>query len=214
MDTLIRTEVYKGCKIHIHADYNAANPREDENLGTMVCFPRRYNLGDKHTFSLEEAPGIEVRSDVISLPLYLYDHSGLTMNTTGFSCRWDSGKVGFIYVTHNKVREEYRVKRVGKKLRERVRQYLKNEVKTYDKWLTGSFVGFVIEWPEGGDLEEDDMDSCWGFDNVEYMVEECKSTIDNHWKNRIKKRQEERAEERRMKAWNAVFDKFYAPILF
>ena len=33
----------------------------------------------------------------LMLPLYLYDHSGITMNTTGFSCPWDSGQVGWIY---------------------------------------------------------------------------------------------------------------------
>lgn len=40
------------------------------------------------------------------LPLYLYDHSGLTMNTCGFSCPWDSGQVGWIYCSHKKMEEE------------------------------------------------------------------------------------------------------------
>ena len=30
----------------------------------------------------------------VFLPLYLFDHSGITMNTSGFSCPWDSGQVG------------------------------------------------------------------------------------------------------------------------
>ena len=32
--------------------------------------------------------------NVVILPLYLHDHSGLTMNTSGFHCPWDSGQVG------------------------------------------------------------------------------------------------------------------------
>lgn len=40
------------------------------------------------------------------LPLYLYDHSGLTMNTSGFSCRWDSGQVGWIYCSHERCEKE------------------------------------------------------------------------------------------------------------
>jgi hypothetical protein len=38
-----------------------------------------------------------VEQKVTILPLYLYDHSELAMNTTGFSCPWDSGQVGWIW---------------------------------------------------------------------------------------------------------------------
>ena len=38
------------------------------------------------------------KSKVAILPLYLYDHSGLTMSTNDFGDRWDSGCVGFIYM--------------------------------------------------------------------------------------------------------------------
>lgn len=36
---------------------------------------------------------------VVMLPLYLYDHGGITINTTGFHCPWDSGQVGWIHTT-------------------------------------------------------------------------------------------------------------------
>ena len=209
MDTLIDKEVYKGCTIDIHADYDACDPRENDNLGTMVCFHRRYALGDKHELDLETAILVEQDPQVISLPLYLYDHSGITMNTTGFSCPWDSGKVGFIYVTLDKVRAEFSVKRVGKALRRKVEKILKGEVEYYDKYLTGSFVGFIIEAPDSGDI-----DSCWGFSDKGDMLKECRAIIDQYWKERTRVRKEERAEERKLKAWNQVFDKFYAPILF
>jgi len=42
----------------------------------------------------------------IMLPLYLYDHSGITMSTGKFSCPWDSGQVGWIYCTIEKAMEE------------------------------------------------------------------------------------------------------------
>ncbi len=35
----------------------------------------------------------------IILPLFLYDHSGITMSTGPFSCPWDSGQVGWIYAS-------------------------------------------------------------------------------------------------------------------
>jgi hypothetical protein len=153
------TEQYKGLTIEIHNDSDNESPREWDNLGTMVCFHRRYNLGDKHSMTVEEAKAFVNRKDVISLPLYLYDHSGITMNTTGFSCPWDSGQVGFIYVTKEKIRKEYGVKRnVTKKLIARIIGYLKNEVETYDNFLTGNVYGFKIM-----DAEGTDIDSCWGF---------------------------------------------------
>lgn len=39
-------EEYKGYTIEIRQDELAGSPREWDNLGTMVCFHRRYNLGD------------------------------------------------------------------------------------------------------------------------------------------------------------------------
>jgi len=53
------------------------------------------DMGD---LSDEELMTIIEEKHVI-LPLYLYDHGGITMNTGGFSCRWDSGQVGWIYAS-------------------------------------------------------------------------------------------------------------------
>ena len=75
---------YKGCTITIHQDDDAESPREYDNLGTMVCCHGRYNLGDRSVQPEDINPTLaEFGDDMISLPLYLYDHSGITMNTTG-----------------------------------------------------------------------------------------------------------------------------------
>jgi len=105
-------------RLRIVVDECAEDPRNWDNLGTMVCGHRRYDLGD------EKAENTELYSSwdewlenevikpnggwdkVVVLPLYLYDHGGITMNTTGFSCPWDSGQVGWIYCTKEKLREE------------------------------------------------------------------------------------------------------------
>ena len=73
----------------------------------------------------------------VILPLYLYDHSGITMNTTGFSCNWDSGQVGWTFVSKKKVREEYGVKKITQSLIDKVTEVLVGEVRTYDMYLTG-----------------------------------------------------------------------------
>lgn len=146
------------------------NPREDwDNLGTMVCFHSRYNLGDVQA-SKEHEPkdyySLKKRKDVVILPLFLYDHSGITMNTTGFSCQWDSGQIGFIYVTHEQIRKEYGVKRVTQQLREKVKGYLDGEVITYDQYLTGDVYSFEVVKKETCNLgceHEEFEDSCGGF---------------------------------------------------
>ena len=132
-------------------DFN--DPREWEEFGKMICFHNRYNLGDKHSLNkddfsrwseLEDFLRKERNAEII-LPLYLYDHSGITMNTTGFSCGWDSGQVGFIYVSRQGILDEYGVKRITKDLREKVTQRLVDDVKLYDQYLTGDVYYFTIE---------------------------------------------------------------------
>lgn len=169
-----------GLTVKLFHDQDAESPRDWDNLGTMVCFHGRYNLGDKHGMDLEEAQALENSPDVISLPLYLYDHSGITMNTTGFHCPWDSGKVGFIYVTLDKVREEYSVKRISKKTRENVLGVLRGEVEAYDQYLTGDVYGYVVA-VDTEDEEFDDADpieSCWGFFGRDYAEKEADDILE------------------------------------
>ena len=125
------------------------------------------------------------------MPLYLYDHSGLTISTSGFSCPWDSGQVGYIYITDADIRKEYGVKRISKQLRERVTQYLVNEVETYDKFLTGQVYCYTIENPEG-----EEIDSCWGFFDdydLKYISEQINSQLAYFRKEYIQGRLKQRA---------------------
>jgi hypothetical protein len=178
-------ETYKGHTIKIEQDTEGLDPRKEyDNLGTMVCFHRRYNLGDKdHGIRHEDYSGWDemeaaIRRDndvAVILPIYMYDHSGITINTTGFSCPWDSGQIGFIFITKEKVREEYSVKRITKALRERIGTYLTGEVETYDLSLRGEVYGYVIDTPE-----EEDAESCWGFlGEMEHCLQEAKSVVDS-----------------------------------
>lgn len=174
--------------IYIVPDPDPLNPRKDyDHAATMVCFHREYDLGDEHDYrdpdeAIVDVCGIELeyddelydiamlrqyksRSDfldaapVIYLNLYLYDHSGITMNTTGFHCPWDSGQVGFIYITEERAKKEWPMK--GGEARgawvKRVKEYLKAEVEEYDAYISGQVYGYRIE--EDGE----EIDACWGF---------------------------------------------------
>ena len=173
-------------KIEVIQDESPYSPREDDNLGTMVCFHRRYNLGDSkkhHGFSDSDELNDFIRENkkniCVILPLYIYDHSGLTMNTTGFSCPWDSSRVGVIYIMKKKVREEYGWKRITKARIEKIRQYLVGEVETYDQYLTGDVYGYRIT-----DTTNDEVvDSCWGFYGEEYCMTEATGEVECMIKN-------------------------------
>jgi hypothetical protein len=159
--------------IEVEQDDNTESPREWDNLGTMICFHSRYNLGDKHNFSSDEGREFLKSKEIcVSLPLYLYDHSGITMSTSPFGCRFDSSCVGFTYVTKEQVRKEYGVKRINKELIEKVTKILESEVKIYDQYLTGDVYGYRISKVtecELGHEHKEEVDSCWGF----YGEDEC-----------------------------------------
>lgn len=180
----METIEYKNHKINISQDELSYSPREWDNLGTMLCIHKNYVLGDKHQFDTSEIIEIYESSDNIALPLYLYDHSGITMNTSGFSCPWDSGQVGIIYVSIKKVKKEFNWKVLTAKRKLQIEQYLKNEVKTYDQFLTGDVWYYSIE-----DNEGESIDSCGGFFGYEYCLQEAREAIDYHIEQQRKKRQ-------------------------
>lgn len=198
--------------LKIEQDEFDNNPREWDNLGTMVCWHRNYKLGDEQpkmsggawmhmklveldmerrdkdgyyteawedfVYDLErDEPAARAKAGKmlhdkwIVLPLYLYDHSGLSMSTSRggwpFTCPWDTSTVGFIYVTKDKVREEFGWKRITRKRHERIVEYLRNEVSTYNQHLTGDVWYYIIEDDDGEYLE-----SIGGLFGYDYAKEE------------------------------------------
>ena len=167
---MTETFTHNNKTINIKQDEYPTCPRSWDNLGTMVCFTRNYRLGDKHDLTSEDLEAITKSNEYLSLPLYLYDHSGLTMNTTGFSCSWDSGCVGAIFVSKETIRKEYGWRNITQKRKEQIIGYLKGEVETYDQFLTGDVYGYEIVDTDGN-LE----DSCWGFFGKESAIAEAKA---------------------------------------
>ena len=161
-------------KLSIYQDTDRPDPREDgEFLGTMVYSHRDYILGDVKAENIDyynswnEWLKGELGDDIIALPLYIYDHSEITIRTYPFSCPWDSGQVGYIYVSKEDVRKEWRVKRISSKLHNKVINILETEVEVFDQWGRGDVYGFVLSKKcncNECDHEHDDaIDSCWGF---------------------------------------------------
>lgn len=194
-------------RLTIKADDTGDSPRDWDNLGTMVCWHRHYSLGDNNGYkkpadflqdlvhkyvptmehdrdleNLDMASCLELleTAPIATLPLYLYDHSGITMSTNDFGDRWDSGQVGWIYVDKETILREtlgYVLDEHGERIRveykhegqpstygcetrkltdatwqARAEEVLRDEVKTYDQYLRGEVYGYILERKE---IDED-----------------------------------------------------------
>lgn len=194
-------------QVIVHHGSAAESPRDWDNVSTMVCEHRRYNLGDDdgaataraavrnsrdYRSTWEETESGEFRhggqlqdcldlsepndlwyavnmcSDIVAMPLFLYDHSGITISTGRFSCPWDSGQVGFAFVTLDTIKRETKWRTMCKPAVEWARRCIDGETDVYDDYLRGNVYWFetqrATEWDSDGDPTEwEDLDSCGGY---------------------------------------------------
>lgn len=171
------TVIYKDHKIEIYPDHNPLNPITDwDVLGKFICFHRKYDLSNDKRFSSPDDVRNYAKENKCRLyPLYLFDHSGITISLTPFSCPWDSGQVGWVMLEPEDVKKEFFVKRLTKNCWKQAEKRIEYEVSTFDDYLRGNVYGYKIFEPDG-----EEYDSCWGFvgDWEDYMLEECKEIID------------------------------------
>lgn len=140
-----------------------------------------------------------VKENLCILNLYVYDHPGISINTSGFNYSWDSGQIGFIWCTREKAE-------AGGVDWANIEKYLIGEIKTLDQYFTDDVWGFRcyeipaeelenLDWEDWDILEDTpeykafllkedeenavehlvETDSCWGFYGHEYLKQECKS---------------------------------------
>ncbi len=140
-------------------DECADSPRESDNLGTLCLFHRRYDVPDESGLGMEWVQRF-LHNDFkgVWLPVYAYDHSGIALSTEPFSCPWDSGQLGVIYITQEKIDAEG-LEAQG--LESNMKEILRGEVKTFGQWLNGECYGYKLRYDNG--LCGNHMDSCFGF---------------------------------------------------
>jgi hypothetical protein len=209
----IESFTVEGLKVTIVYDDRADGPRtEGDMLSVMVCDHRRYSLGDRHPNEREEnilskwgwhglKRYLHLTGAIATTKLGLYDHSGITMYAVGDDSNghgigdeagWDSGIVGFAYVTRERWNElcgeqfdplelvddeeqigfgKFPVKRT------RVEKQMLGEIEEYDSFLRGEVYGYIIERDHPCDrgLEHLDLEeSCFGFiGDIEYVKAEA-----------------------------------------
>lgn len=177
--TIVETTEIDGFNVQIWVDEEPMNPRQEfEPITTMTCWHRRYALGDDHKYSdlnalLRSLAGIEDENTEYSITdllnkvrekdyeiklLSLYDHSGITISTSGeypFNDRFDSMLVGVIYVDKQSVIEH--TGSTEDNWREQAIKEIDSDVDVYDAYIRGDVYGFTVE------KDGEEFDSCGGF---------------------------------------------------
>ena len=155
---------------NIYIDNSPFDPREDDNFGTLITFHSNYHISDNQIFTKEELIEHIQKDDIFSLPVYMYVHSGIAISTTPFNCEWDSGQVGYIFVTYEDIEKE------GWNT-EQTEKFLTSEIETYSNYLNGEVYGYVISKKEDCEHSSDDVHSCWGLIGYEWVEEEVKNEL-------------------------------------
>ena len=158
--------------LEVEQDNLGDSPRDWDNLCTMVCWHRHYNLGDKHDYDgiedffqslCKEVLGkgydeiddlywqdmfkmLDESNLILIKPINMYDHGGITVSTSNgypYNDRWDAGCVGFIYVTKKTIFKECG-DITEENWKERADKYLEGEMETYDQYCRGEVYGYRL----------------------------------------------------------------------
>ena len=164
-----KTISYKDYVIALVYDTEPDNPREWDNLGRMAFYHGRWTLGDAKQYEdgLALKEYLETNPNILYLPVYMYDHGGITIKTSPFGCQWDSGLLGFIYVSREDALHD------GFTDDGMIYDQLEEEVAIYDQYLRGDVYGYKIFDGEGNEL-----DSCYGFYGDQTCEDAGKEMVD------------------------------------
>ena len=101
---------------------------------------------------------------LVSLPLWVYEHSGITMScgdrSYPYNDRWDSSCAGWIVMSKDSVMDHLAA--TEENWRTKAIECMRGEVELYDHWLTGNVYGYTLLEETAPD-EWTEVDSCWGF---------------------------------------------------
>lgn len=160
------------------------NERGTERYERMVnmVWSRKMTGDHPDPRAVDDAMLRVISEKYVVMPLYLLDHSGLAMQTESFHDPWDSGQVGWMYVSKEDVLKEFGGEKMTGALRKKAEDLLRGEVAEYDAYLRGECYGFELY--KNGELS----DSCWGFIGsledackamADYLPDECKGMTEH-----------------------------------
>ena len=186
-------------KAELIYDQHAANPRECDNLGTILIAPNkahwiasRDDVVDtsipfgknpfEHWENLRREQLNLKKSDIaIAYPITKYEHGSISLSL-GYKRGWDYTVSGFVYVTKETLRKCFNVKRITKSVCQRAENCLQDELDTLTRWLNGECYGWCITeyalTDDGLDWKEvDTLDSCGGYFDKEQALDDMKDML-------------------------------------
>ena len=162
-----------------HVDANS--PREYQDLTVLELYHRRYDLCNESKHTTDDFSSWSDLNNLINkenkiaviLAVHMYDHSGTAFSTTPFDCKFDSGTVGFIYITKEKVQELYGKKNLTKNLIEKATDFLNAEIKEYTSWCNGETYTYSVYNNKFEQKEELYADCIYGFSELQNYLKEA-----------------------------------------
>jgi hypothetical protein len=162
--------------------HNFSSPDEFLESYANECLPIMKdfnNLYEKYNYDMrkvhEHLLGIIKRQYIIQ-NVYMYEHGNISISTSPYSCRWDSGQIGWVLTSKEQARKEYGIKNVTQKIKNKVIEQQNIEVATYSEYASGEV--YHVSFIENDEI----VDSCGGIFESD-LKEFIKSDSPKGWEN-------------------------------
>lgn len=171
-----------------YVDEEAWNAREERRYERAVKSGTSERQAYRESWTLASiAEAFERETRGIALILYGYDHSGQSISAVPFTGRahhagWDSGPIGIVFMTGERIRERMLWGRITKARREQMAEYMMGDVKVVDEYVRGEVKAFRYESEDGsisgslGDRNGYTVDEL-----LAVAVEDVEDGIDGHF---------------------------------
>ena len=156
-------------KLQIVQDDICEDPRNWDNLTIIATLEQNHStIGDFQFKSSDELNEfVKDQEGIYSMPLYIYDHSGISLycgNDTipyPFNDQWDAGCIGMVFTTKK------RLEGMEKTPRSKILDLMKSELETYSHYLNGNVYGYrLLKWSQCKSCDQEvdqEIESCYGF---------------------------------------------------
>ena len=142
------------------------NPIRDwDHIAEVMLAPKYRGLAtlddDPRDYSIREISERYARDGGLALPVFVYNHSGVSFSTSNdypYNDPWDAGFVGIAYVSPDKARAEWGETLTPQELRKKCRDSIKNLVSLMNAVAAGEC--YHVTWY---DTECNAVSNCGGF---------------------------------------------------
>jgi DUF971 family protein len=158
-------------------DAYAEHPYEAYDMLSQMLFSRSFSHYS-HCPGVSESTQQDWRNfsqeppwdDLIYLtPIYAYSHGRTTFSLRPFSDRWDSGQVGWLFVTREAAEQNW-PKYGGWVLAKCAERQANQEFKVFEDWVDDGAYGWQVK-----DKDGEVVDSCWEYYEREAAIHDAEA---------------------------------------